>query len=82
MVAFSEREVLMMVENHIIAAQCYPDEKEFRGRLEEARRLIRNYLSGDAFCGKCGGTGWIVVDHVICLPCDGTGRTKREEETV
>ena len=76
----TEREVLMAVDNKIIAAQCYPDEREFRARLDEARKMIRDYLSGTAFCDACAGTGWSVTDHVICLHCNNTGRTIPEDE--
>ena len=72
----TERDVLMMVENHIIAVQCYPVKELWR--LDDARKLIREYLAGTHFCDDCEGSGWKVVDHVICLPCDGTGRVVKE----
>lgn len=76
----TEREVLMLVENKIIAAQCFPRETAFRAQLDDALTLIRNYLSGDAFCEECDGTGWKVTDYVICLTCNNTGRVTKGDK--
>ena len=78
----NERETLMSVENHIIAVMCYPDAErenidkaELWERLATARAEIRKCLKDYPPCRKCTGSGWMVIDHAICLECNGSGRT-------
>ena len=72
-VSMNERETLMSVENDLIAVMCYP--KEEWDRLEDARGKIRACLKRHPPCPKCWGSGWMVIDHAICLECNGSGRT-------
>ena len=67
-----ERNTLMSVENHLIAFQCFPSVEA--KRIKTALREIRVCLKTNAPCPECDGTGWQVVDRVICLVCSNTGR--------
>ena len=72
----SERDTLMSVENHLIAYLCHPSAE--RHQLEEARAEIRKCLDAHQPCGECYGTGWVVFDRVICVPCNNTGYLNAE----
>ena len=71
----NERDTLITVDKLIQGALVLGDSD----RVREARRLINEAIDYEP-CVACDAHGWLVVDHVICLKCEGSGRILTQEE--